>query len=300
MKKLEFIEIAPRDGFQSVKEFIDTDIKKEVVDRLVDVGFKNIQVTSFISEKAIPQMRDAKEVAEYAINKYKDVNFFALAPNFMGVENAYNAGLREITYVISLSKTHNMSNVKRTHDESFAELEKVIKTYPDMKINLDVATAFGCPFEGRSKIEDLVKFIERGVSVGVTTFDICDTIGVAYPKQVETFMTVLQETFPTCKFGIHIHDTRSMGIICTLTAIKAGITRIFSVCSGLGGCPFAPGASGNTASEDLANMLILEGYEIDVDLEKLIETAKFIYEKIPTGIFSSHHIHIKNSICSCQ
>ena len=156
MKELNFIEIAPRDGFQNVKEFIPTEVKKEIIDRLVKAGIKTIQVTSFVSPKAIPQMCDASEVAQYALSKYPDVKFYALTPNRRGVDNAYKAGIREIAYVISVSESHNKANVNSTPDESFKELAQVVKDYPDMKVNLDVATAFGCPFEGTTSLEKLV------------------------------------------------------------------------------------------------------------------------------------------------
>ncbi|MGL5440049.1 MAG: hydroxymethylglutaryl-CoA lyase [Filifactoraceae bacterium] len=292
VKNLNFIEIGPRDGFQSVKEFIPTDTKKKIIDMLVDSGLKTIQVTSFISPKAIPQMSDATEVAQYAISKYPDVKFYALTPNRKGIDNGYKAGLREVAYVISVSESHNKANVNATTEESFAELAQAIKDYPDMTISLDVATAFGCPFEGVTSLERLIDFVQRGIDIGVRTFDICDTIGVAYPKQVKEYMAALQNKFPEGNFGIHIHDTRNMGMLNTYVAIEVGVTRIFSVCGGLGGCPFAPGASGNTASEDLANMLTLCGYDLGVDVNKLIETAKYIKEVIPTGNFSSHHINI--------
>ena len=299
MKELNFIEIAPRDGFQNVKEFIPTEVKKEIIDRLVKAGIKTIQVTSFVSPKAIPQMCDATEVAQYALAKYPDVKFYALTPNRRGVDNAYKAGIREIAYVISVSESHNKANVNSTPDESFKELAQVVKDYPDMKVNLDVATAFGCPFEGTTSLEKLVDFVQKGIEIGIRTFDICDTIGVAYPKQVKEYMTTLQNKFPQATFGIHIHDTRNMGMLNTYVAIEAGISRIFSVCGGLGGCPFAPGASGNTASEDLANMLMLCGYDLKLDLKQLIDTAKYMKKQIPTGNFSSHHVDIDDEICAC-
>ena len=293
MNNIEFIEICPRDGFQNVKEFIPTNLKKEIVDKLVTCGFKKIQVTSFISPKAIEQMKDASEVAEYALQKYPDISFFALVPNLKGMERAYSAGIREITYVISVSETHNKANVNRSHEESFADLETLIKNYKDVKINLDVATAFGCPFEGETSLENLLKFIKRAYDLGIRTFDICDTIGIAYPKQIQSYLSEIKSQFPDCKLGIHIHDTRNMGVINTYLAMELGVDRVFTVCSGLGGCPFAPGASGNTSSEDFLYMLDKNSVSTGINIPYLIETAKFIKQNVPTGNFSGHQINIE-------
>lgn len=143
-KKVELVEVGPRDGFQSIKEFIPTELKKEIIDRLVAAGCTTVQVTSFVHPKAIPQMQDAKEVAQYVLEKYPALRAYALVPNLRGAQNAYEAGLREISYVISVSPGHNMANVRRTLEESFAELGTILATYPDMKVVLDAATAFGC------------------------------------------------------------------------------------------------------------------------------------------------------------
>jgi hydroxymethylglutaryl-CoA lyase len=294
--KVQVIEIGPRDGFQSVKEWIPTEFKLEIIDGIVKSGFKKVQVTSFVHPKAIPQMKDAKVVAATAAEKYPDVNFFALTPNFYGANSAWESGLREITYVISVSETHNKANVNRTHEESFDELKKIKDKFPEMTLNLDVATAFGCPFDGVTPLDKLIDFIGRGVDIGIDYFTICDTIGVAYPTQVEKYITEVIKTFPDKEFSIHIHDTRNMGIVNTLTAIKCGITKVETAIGGLGGCPFAPGASGNTSSEDLIYMLNKMGVETNVDFDSLLATAKKAKENIK-GNFSGHHINITVEWC---
>ena len=190
------MEIGPRDGFQSIKEFIPTELKKEIIDRLVAAGCTTVQVTSFVHPKAIPQMQDAKEVAQYVLEKYPALRAYALVPNLRGAQNAYEAGLREISYVISVSPGHNMANVRRTLDESFAELGTILATYPDMKVVLDAATTFGCPFDGEVTLQQVMDYVEKAYALGIRDIDLCDTIGVATPVQVENTILALREKIP--------------------------------------------------------------------------------------------------------
>lgn len=294
-KKVQLVEIGPRDGFQSVKEFIPTEMKKKVIDMLVAAGCEKIQVTSFVNPKAIPQMADAAELAAY-VKKYPQTAFYALTPNARGVQNAWEAGFREVSYVISVSAGHNMANVRRTPDESFADLCAIRERYPDMKIVLDAATVFGCPFDGAVTTEQVVAYLEKARQAGITEVDLCDTIGIANPLQVERLLGVVLDKFPEISFGIHIHDTRNMGIVNTLTAIRAGITRVSTTCGGMGGCPFAPGASGNTSSEDLVFMLDQMGIDTGVDFEKLLEASRFLKENVPAN-YSGHQMNIAPKQC---
>lgn len=296
MNNVNIVEVGPRDGFQSVKEFIPTDMKIKIIEGLIEAGVKKIQCGSFVSPKAIPQMKDAKEIFEFFLNSHKadHVDFFALVPNYKGAQNAYDTGVREISYVISVSESHNKANVNKSHDESFAELEKIIHDFPDLKICIDVATAFGCPFEGETSLESLMKFIERGYKLGIRIFTLCDTVGVAYPTQVKLFVNSVLEKFADCKFEIHIHDTRNMGIVNSLIAIENGITNVQTALGGLGGCPFAPGASGNTSTEDLVYMLEKMNISTGVSFDKLLNVAKFQKENIK-GNYSGHHINIQGT-----
>ena len=241
-------------------------------------------------------MADAAEIAEYVLKTYPDVSFYALTPNARGVQNAWDAGFREVSYVISVSAGHNMANVRRTPDESFADLRAIRERYPDMKIVLDAATTFGCPFDGVVTTEQVVAYLEKAREAGITAVDLCDTIGIANPLQVERLAGVVLEKFPEISFGIHIHDTRNMGIVNTLTAIRSGITRVSTTCGGMGGCPFAPGASGNTSSEDLVFMLDQMGIDTGVSFEKLLETARFLKENVPAN-YSGHQMNIAPKQC---
>lgn len=294
--KAKVVEIGPRDGFQNVKEFIPTEIKLQIIDGLVQSGFKKIQVTSFVSEKAIPQMKDAAVIADRVLHKYEGVDFFALVPNFYGARSAVAAGIKEITPVISLSESHNRANVKRTVDESVEEIKKIRQTFPDIRITQDIACVFGCPFEGEMPAEALLLLVGRLKEIGVDAFTLCDTVGLAYPALVERIFRAVKSEFPGVEFNAHIHDTRNMGILNSYVALGSGADSIQAAVGGLGGCPFAPGATGNTSSEDLVYMLNHCGYDTGIDFDKLLDAARFAKEHID-GNFSGHQIHISPNPC---
>lgn len=292
-RKIEIIEVGPRDGFQNINEYIPIEEKLKIIDSMVAAGIKHIEHTSFVSPKAIPQLKDAKEITRVVTEKYPEVEFFPLIPNLYGAKAAVELGLKKAAYVVSLSESHNKANINRTHEESYAALKEIRDSFPDLKIVLDLATAFGCPFEG--KMEDpqrVVDFIQDYVDLGVEIICLCDTIGISDPKQVREICTLAIETYPDVEFQVHIHDTRNMGMTNTLAAIESGIDKIQSTLGGLGGCPFAPGASGNLATEDITYMLNVTGYETGIDFEKLVNAAK--YEKtVIAGTFSGHHMNIE-------
>ncbi len=291
MKRANIVEVGPRDGFQSVAEFIPTETKVKIIGMLADAGISKIQATSFVSPKAIPQMRDAAEVVARVMETHPGLALFALVPNLRGAEGAVGAGLKEIATVMSLSETHNMNNVRMTVDQSVEGVAKMREAFPNIKISQDIGTAFGCPFEGKMAIDALLELVRKISAVGIDEFTLCDTIGVAYPAQVREVMRAVRAQFPKLTFNIHIHDTRNMGVINSYTALLEGAGSIQLSVAGLGGCPFAPGASGNTATEDFVYMLHLEGYDTGVDFDRLLAAAKFVKETV-SGNFSGHHIHI--------
>lgn len=299
MKKINVVEIGPRDGFQSVKDFIPTEVKLNVIDGVINAGYKKVQITSFVSPKAIPQMQDAQKVTATVLEKYagSGVEFFALVPNFYGAKSAYEVGLREITPVMSLSESHNKNNVKRTCQESIDEVKKIRDAFPNLKITQDIATVFGCPFEGEPKsVEPLLDLIRKFREIDIHHFTLCDTVGLAYPTLIEEVFTAVKREFPEDEFNVHIHDTRNMGILNSLTALKCGAHSVQAAIGGLGGCPFAPGATGNTSSEDLVYMLNKCGYDTGIDFDKLLVTAKYARDNIK-GNFSGHHITILENPC---
>lgn len=292
MKKIDVYEVGPRDGFQNIKEYIPVETKLAYVDGLIRAGVKHIELTSFVSPKAIPQLKDARDIAETCLQKYPDVDFIALVPNLRGAQTAVQTGIKRIAYVVSLSASHNKANINRTHEQSFAALKEIMTTYPQLDIIVDLATAFGCPFEGKFPSTQVVSFLKDYVELGVKQVCLCDTIGIANPGQVKEIIGLLQDAYPQLDLQVHIHDTRNMGMACTLAAIEAGVTKVQSTLGGLGGCPFAPGASGNLATEDLVYMLNEMGYDTGIDFEKILNLAKEEVKDIPTGVYSGHHIHI--------
>lgn len=293
--KINVVETGPRDGFQNLKQLLPTEKKLEIIDGVIQAGIREMEVTSFVSPKAIPQMADARELAATCVEKYPDVKFWALIPNLRGAQLAWDAGIRNVDYVISLSATHNQANIRRTHEESFAELAQLLERYPDMNVCVGMATVFGCPFEGIPDLKKAVDFGKRLWDMGVRTIGLADTIGIADPRQVRETVRAMQDALPDCEFQIHIHDTRNMGMVNTLAAIECGIINVQSTLGGLGGCPFAPGASGNTATEDLVFMLNRMGYDTGVDFDKLLAVSKY-QKSFVDGIYSGHQMNITEKV----
>jgi hydroxymethylglutaryl-CoA lyase len=292
-KMIEICEVGPRDGFQSIPEYIPLQTKLSVIDKIIDAGVKSIQVTSFVSPKAIPQMRDAVDLSRLSLERYPQVDFSALVPNSFGANLAAESGLRKISYVVSLSESHNRANIRKSHEESFADLRKIQDGLPQMEICLDLATAFGCPFEGKKMPVEVVAFLHSYVEIGIKTVNLCDTIGVANPSQVRETVAAINEAFPDLILQVHIHDTRNMGMVNTLVAIESGIKTVQSTLGGLGGCPFAPGASGNLATEDLVHMLNEMGFDTGIDEQKIIEAARY-ENKLIDGDYSGHIFKISS------
>lgn len=293
-KAIEIIEVGPRDGFQSVKcAMIPTEQKLEIIDGLVESGIKRMEFTSFVSPKAIPQLADAADVTKTVLEKYSDLDAFALVPNLRGAKNAYELGLRKVCYVVSLSTSHNKANINRTHEQSFEAYKEIRAAYPDLEIIVDLATAFGCPFEGKYRDPAMaVDFLKDYVEEGLKTCCLCDTVGVADPEQVKTLIYMLKKAYPKLDLMVHFHDTRGTGMANTLAAMEAGVDKIQAALGGLGGCPFAPGASGNLSTEDMIWVLEEMGYDTGVDFSKLLAVTKKQKEMI-SGNYSGHQICIE-------
>ncbi len=290
---VQVVEVGPRDGFQNIPDYIPMELKLEIIRRILAAGVRKVQITSFVSPKAVPQMRDAAELTRVALEEFPQAELFALVPNWKGAERAAQAGLLEISTVISLSESHNKANVGRMVEESLADAARILEHFSHLKIGLDIATAFGCPFEGEMPLEKLLALMDRLYQVGARTFTLCDTIGVAHPQQVREALTAAHREFPQAEVGIHIHDTRNLGIANTYAGILAGADFVQTALGGLGGCPFAPGASGNTATEDLVYLLDQEGMSTGISFERLLEAAKFLHSQVQ-GNYSGHHIRIGN------
>ncbi len=284
-KYVEVVEVGPRDGFQNIKTPIPTAVKLKVIAGIIAAGVKTVEATSFVHPKAIPQMADAAEVAR-AVAAAAGEGFrpIALVPNLTGAKNAWAAGIREVTYVISASEQHNLANLNRTRDQSLADLAAIISELPCLKVRLAAATAFGCPFRGRVEEDLVISLAAAALKLGATSVILCDTIGVADPLQVYNLVGAMQREFAGVPVGLHLHDTRGMGLANTLAGLEAGITTFETSIGGLGGCPFAPGAAGNTATEDMVNMLHAMGVETGIDLDKYLETVKIVREEIQQNL----------------
>lgn len=280
-QKVEIIEVCPRDGFQNIKTFIPTETKIEIINRLADCGFTAIEATSFVHPKAIPQLADAAEVLAAVREKHAGrVKLIALVPNLYGAKKAIENGADELTYVTSASEAHNLENIRQTIDQSVAALKEVCKIKQDRKVRLAVATAFDCPFAGHVAPDQVVRLVNAGLEAGVDEFIMADTIGTATPLQMEALWNRLSAEYPKLSFGFHIHDTQGMGLANILTLLQFGATKFEGAAFGLGGCPFAPGAAGNIATEDMINMLHKMGIATGVDYDKLLAVARFIETKL--------------------
>lgn len=293
MKKIRITEVGPRDGFQSLASgSIQTDVKLKIIEGLIAAGVQSIELTSFVSPKASPNMFDAEIITRTVLGQHDDLDLFAMVPNMRGLDSACSAGLKKVCYIVSLSEKHNMSNVNKTREQSFAVYCEMREKHPDMKIDLDVATAFGCPFDGKNKnIASLIEFLSRYVEAGVEECCLCDTVGLADPRQIEGFISEIRKAYPELKLSVHLHDTRGLGMVNAFAAIRAGVTDIQTSLGGLGGIPCSQNASGNLASEDLVWALHECGFETGIDCEKLVRLAREQAEML-RGNYTGHQIKI--------
>jgi hydroxymethylglutaryl-CoA lyase len=266
MNRIYFNDVVTRDGFQIEPNFIPTDDKVKLVDELSQCGFAKIEVTSFTSPKAIPMLRDAEEVMG-RITRVPGVEYTVLVPNLRGAERAFESRADEFNLVMSTSETHNLANLRMGREKSFSGLTEVIQ-YVDGRtpINVSLSTAFGCPMEGDVPQSVVEEFVQRFADLGVRGLTICDTTGMAHPAQVAKMAEDLQKKFGNLQLTFHFHNTRGMGLANVLAAVQSGITRFDGSLGGLGGCPYAPGASGNISSEDAIHMLDAMGYDTGINI----------------------------------
>ncbi|WP_114638277.1 hydroxymethylglutaryl-CoA lyase [Polynucleobacter necessarius] len=274
MTRIYFNDVVTRDGFQIEPNFVPTADKVRLIDEMSQCGFAKIEVTSFTSPKAIPMLRDAEEVMG-KITRVPGVEYTVLVPNLRGAERALESRADEFNLVMSTSETHNLANLRMTREKSFAGLAEVIR-FVDGKtpINVSLSTSFGCLMEGDVPQAVVEEFAKRFADLGVRGVTICDTTGMANPAQVSVMSESLQQLFPHLQLTMHFHNTRGMGLANVLAAVQSGITRFDGSLGGLGGCPYAPGASGNISSEDAIHMLDAMGYDTGINIPKLLSLAR--------------------------
>ena len=278
-------DVGPRDGLQNIKEFVPTETKLKLIDAIADSGVKEIEITSFVHPKAVPQMADAMEIAQTVLLKNeRRFKVLALVPNLRWAENAAKCGITNVSYVISASAAHNLKNINRTVDESLEDMRNLISTMSQMSVRLNIATAFGCPFEGDITVESVMKIVKKSLEFGVKEITLCDTIGIANPKQVIELAHIVQEEAKSVPIGLHMHDTRGMGLANMLAGMISGVTKFDTSVGGLGGCPFAPDSAGNTASEDAINMIHEMGIATGIDLSKFMEAVKIVKNEIQPNV----------------
>ena len=278
-ERVTICEVGTRDGFQIEPDFIPTEQKIEVVDLLSEAGVPRIEVTSFVHPKAVPQLRDAEQVMAH-IRRRPGTLYAALVPNDKGASRAVDAGVDRIHTVVSASESHNLANVNMTIDESLAKLEAVmtIAERARVPVGCGISTSFGCPFEGDVPLAQLERVVGRLVGMGAHAIGLADTTGMANPRQVGRVLDHLMPRFPGIEWTLHTHDTRAMAIPNILAAIERGVTNFDASIGGLGGCPFAPGASGNVCSEDLVHCLSAMDVATGIDLDRLLATSRRVQD----------------------
>jgi hydroxymethylglutaryl-CoA lyase len=274
MARIHFNEVVTRDGFQIEPGFVPTDDKVALVDALSGCGFAKIEVTSFTSPKAIPMLRDAEEVMG-RIRREPGVEYTVLVPNVRGAERALESRADELNIVMSTSETHNLANLRMPRERSFAGLRDVIALASGrVPVNVSLSTCFGCPMEGDVPQDEVLRWADRFAALGVRGLTICDTTGMAHPAQVQAMVRALRDRYAALQLTLHFHNTRGMGLANVLAAVQGGIDRFDGSLGGLGGCPYAPGASGNISSEDAIHMLEAMGHDTGIDLPRLLAVAR--------------------------
>ena len=268
-------EVAPRDGFQNEPQFIPTEQKIALIDELSKTGLAKIEVTSFTAPTVIPALADAEAVMA-GIVRMPGVSYVALVPNVRGGERALRSRVDEFNLVMSVSETHNLTNLRMFREQSIAALAQTVRLAHDAKVsaNISLSCAFGCPMEGDVASSETLGWAQRFVDLGVDGITLCDTTGMAYPTQVDALVTEFRRRWPRMTLTLHFHNTRGIGLANVLAATQAGGDRFDAALGGIGGCPYAPGATGNICTEDAVHMLELVGFDTAVKLPALLACAR--------------------------
>lgn len=291
-RAIDVVEVGPRDGLQIESAFIPTESKIRLINSIVAAGVMHIEATSFVSPRAVPQLADAAEVIA-GIDRSTGVRLQTLVPNARGAERAVASGVDDVVLFVSASDSHNIRNMNRQTMETMAGFADVvaIARAADIGVHGAVATAFGCPFEGDVPLESLFRVVDRYVELGVVNINLGDTTGMATPPIVTRTCAALMARHPAIRITLHFHNTRGLGLANVMAGLEAGITRYDASLGGMGGCPFAPGATGNICTEDLVHMLHEMDFETGIDLDHLIVAAKgletLIGRQLPGQIMKS-------------
>jgi len=274
-KTITICEVGPRDGLQNEKELLSTEQKIELIEGVLSSGVSSIEIGSFVHPKAVPQMADTEKVMQ-AIGKRENVEFRALITNLKGVERAIYAGVDKVKLTVSASKSHNLSNFNCTPEQSVTSFKECTKVAREagLEVSGAISTAFGCPFEGIIPLDQITKLIESFRDIDIKEISLSDTTGVANPRQVYEYITALKKRYEDVIFHLHFHDTRGMALANIIAGMEADVTNFDGSFAGLGGCPYAPGASGNIATEDIVHMLENMNINTGIDLDILLDVSK--------------------------
>jgi hydroxymethylglutaryl-CoA lyase len=297
LEKVKITEVGPRDGLQNEKTILSTQDKFEFIKRLVESGAKHIELTSFVRKDRIPQMADAMELSALVLPLYaKDVQFSCLTPNTKGYEGAKLAGFNEVAVFTATSESFTKKNINMTVKESFESFQPIfgLAKQDGIKVRGYISTVVACPYEGKIPPEKTLEVAERLLDAGAYEISLGETIGVAVPNEIESLLSVLLKKIPISYLNCHFHDTYGMAIANTKQALSMGIRSFDSSAGGLGGCPYAKGAAGNVATEDLVYFLSREGYDTGINLDSLIQVSQFMEAKLDRSFNSRTYIAKKN------
>ncbi|MEI5907099.1 hydroxymethylglutaryl-CoA lyase [Bacillus spongiae] len=287
--KATIIEVGPRDGLQNEKQFVPTDIKKQFISLLKAANISEMELTSFVSPKWVPQMKDAQEIVNSCLDDRQNI---VLAPNHKGIARLKETDCRSVAVFVGVSNTFNQKNINKSTTDSLLELEPLIDSLKQEHyfVRACISTAFYCPYEGKMNPESTLNLCRSFAEMGVDELSVADTIGMAAPMEVYTLFSMLLDKLESILLTAHFHDTRKMALANVLAALQAGITRFDTSAGGLGGCPFAPGASGNVATEDVVYMLERMGISTGINLDTLCEAIDVIQphlsRPIESGVYS--------------
>lgn len=292
-------EVGPRDGLQNEKMLVDTSRKVTWINMLSQTGLKEIEYSSFVHPKWIPQLRDAIDVGK-KIDRAPGVKYSALVPNEKGLENALEAGIDGASVFMSASESHNEKNINKSIEATFPILEPVIlqAKREQKEVTGYVSTVFECPFEGKIKIDDVLRVVDRLFEYGVDYVSLGDTIGTAVPQDVERLLEEVLYRYPAKNIILHFHDTTGMAMANILTSMQYGINRFDASLGGLGGCPYAPGAAGNVATNDLVYMMNNQAIDTGIDEWKLFEASQYMSRKLEKELPSRAYSYMLNSTAS--
>lgn len=299
-REIKIVEVGPRDGLQNEKVTLSLEDKLGFIDKLSQTGLKTIEATSFVRADRIPQMADATALFKALSERpyFEDISFPCLVPNLIGYDQALSSGVKEISLFSATSDAFTAKNINCTVDESFERMKEVAERAKNdgVKMRGYISTAFGCPYAGEMSADKLAEVAERFLKLGVYEVSIGDTIGVAVPSQVHDYISVLKDRVNLSKVAMHFHDTRGMAVANCLVSLQHGITVFDASSGGLGGCPYAKGATGNVATEDLLYLFHSLGLKTGVDIEAVAKASQFILQKVGKSSPSKYYQSIEKNL----